>query len=295
MSVQSEKLLRAIGELDEELVKDAAPLEALPQTRGRRGVRGVIAAAVAAALLVGTAFAARELFGSWIVTVEHDGAYYTQKAYTDVRCFTADDFTENILFSPEGDGFWYVGLDSWDEMEDYLGWPLTRNFVLENSPAFLSGAGELARCSIQVRYCEHGERRNAYRYTPAGRDMSPYADQLEYITVQSSHLVDGAMVTLFGTFYTGLELEHDPYPFPFHGEEFPAGSLTEQTLANGAKAVVFHPERAGEAGAAARPSAWFVYEGGLYYIFLSEAPEQYVPENGVDLDAVLAKVLEGFR
>lgn len=286
MSAQSETLLRAIGELDGELVLDAAPLEALPNKRARRGGRWL-----AAALLAGTAFAARQWFGSWIVNVEHDGAYYTQKAYSGVRRFTAGDFAGNILFSPEGEGFWYVGLDGWDEMEDYLGWPLPRNTVMDNSPSILSsGGGEPTACVMEVRYCEHGTAQ--YRYRKSGRDMSPYADGLEYVNVQSSALVDGVMVTLKGSFFTELDFAHTPYDFPFHGEEFPAGTLSEYALPNGGKAVVFHPA---EGISAPRPEAWFVYEGALYYIILSDAPGQDAPEGCPDYEAVLCQVLDGFR
>lgn len=291
MSTQSERLLQAIGDIDPHLAQDAAPLDVLPKKRRPVKIRWLAMAASAAALLVGTAFAAQQLFGSWIVNVEHDGAYHTQKAYSDVQRFTADDFSENILFSPEGEGFWNIGLDSWDEMEDYLGRPLAHNPFLDDSPTFLGGVGEPTRCSIEIRYCEHGDQHNAYRYKATGRDMSPYADQLEYVTVQSSHLVEGARVTLFGTFYTELDFEHNPWPLPFHEEEFPDGTLSEYTLPNGTNAVVFHPTQ-GVSGS--HPEAWFVYEGALYYIILSEAPEQYAPEGCSDWEAALYKVLEGF-
>lgn len=58
MSTKSEKLLRAIGEIGEDLVQDAAPLEVMLKKGARHCARGMIAAALAAALLVGTAFAA---------------------------------------------------------------------------------------------------------------------------------------------------------------------------------------------------------------------------------------------
>ena len=266
-------------------------LDSLPPKKKTRSgtARMVLIAAALCGLLAGAAFAAQQIFGSRVVNVEHDGAYYTQKAYSDIKRFTAGDFGEAILWSPEGEGFWYVRLDSWDEMEEYLGYPLARNAVMDDSPKFLNGNG--TACTVEVRYCEHGENEGRFRYSRQGRDMTPYAGELEYLSVQSAALVDGAMVTLYGGFYTERYLE-ETWEFPFHGEEFPAGALSEYALPNGAKAVVYHPS---EGSDASRPEAWFVYEGGLYYVIMNPAPEQYAPEDGPDWETVLYKVLDGFR
>lgn len=261
-----------------------------PKKKTRLGTaQMVLVAAVLCGLLAGAAFAAQRILGSQIVNVEHDGAYYTQQAYSGIKRFTAGDFGENILWSPEGEGFWYVHLDGWDEAEEYLGYPLARNAVMDGSPKFLSGG---AACSVQVRYCEHGDHEGRFRYSRQGRDMTPYAGELEYLSVQSTSLVDGAMVTLYGGFYTDWYLEEDSWEFPFHCEEFPAGTLSEYALPNGATAVVYHPF---EGSDAFRPEAWFVYEGGLYYVIMSPAPEQYAPEGGPDWEAALYKVLDGFQ
>ncbi len=260
----------------------------------KRTVRPLRAALIAAALclaLAGTAFAAGTVFRSWFVSVEHDGGWYTQKAYSEVKRFTADDFGKSILWSPEGEGFWYAGTDSWAEMEDYVGRPLVHNTVMDESPKFLTGAGELKACSAQVRYCEHGENQRRFRYTQAGRDMTPYAGELEYVSVECSFLSDGAYVTVLGHMFTDLYFEHNPGDFPLHGEEYPAGTLTEYALPNGTQAVVYHPTQDDPGG---RPEAWFVYEGALYYVILSNAPEKYAPEGCQDWNAALYRVLDGF-
>lgn len=260
----------------------------------KRMIRPLRAALIAAALcaaLVGTAFAAGTVFRSWFVPVEHDRGWYTQKAYSEVKSFTTDDFSEHILWSPEGNGFWYAGTDSWAEMEDYVGWPLAHNTVMDESPKFMRGAGELKACSMGVRYCEHGENRNRFSYTPAGRDMTPCARELEYVTVQCSFLSDGAEVTVFGSMFTSLHFEHNPYPWPFDGAEYPAGSLSEYTLPNGVQAVVHRPS---EGDGYHYPSAWFVYEGALYMVNLWEAPQKYAPEGCRDYEAALYRVLDGF-
>ena len=44
MSKQSERLLRALGDIDEALARDAAPLEAPPKPRRRLGTRWLAAA-----------------------------------------------------------------------------------------------------------------------------------------------------------------------------------------------------------------------------------------------------------
>lgn len=107
MSAQSEKLLRAIGEIDEELILDAAPLEVLPGKRRRRGVRWLAAAAIAAALLVGTA-------GAVTLVSQQAGV-----KYLDREQFTKEynEYLEEHKKSPDGysDGQ-YVGTDftEWD-------------------------------------------------------------------------------------------------------------------------------------------------------------------------------------
>lgn len=295
---QFDKMVREMAEKEEMSMPNGfderlqGTLDSLPPKRKTRPgtVRMVLIAAALCGLLAGAAFAAQQIFGSRIVNVEHDGAYYTQEAYSDIKRFTAADFGENILWSPEGEGFWYVYLDDWDEMEEYLGYPLAHNAEMDSNPKFLNGGG--AACSVEVRYCEHGGNEGRFRYSRQGRDMTPYAGELEYLSVRSASLVDGAMVTLYGGFYTDRYLEEETWEFPFHGEEFPAGALSEYALPNGAKAVVYHPF---EGADASRPEAWFVYEGVLYYVILSNAPETYAPEGGPDWEAALYKVLDGFR
>ena len=101
MSKQSERLLRALGDIDEALARDAAPLEAPPKPRRRLGTRWLAAAVAAAALLTGTALAAvNGGFGIW--AVQQDEGYYRQVLSASVKHFTAGDFAADVLAFPDG-------------------------------------------------------------------------------------------------------------------------------------------------------------------------------------------------
>lgn len=128
MSAQSEKLLQAIGELDEELVEDAAPLAAVPKKRGRRWARGIIAAAVAAALLVGTAFAASPGLRDMLAEVLGSFGPYAQKQEDAIYTWNGFEFQVMAALADENTVRVYVqardtrGKHRLDMMGHYDAW-----------------------------------------------------------------------------------------------------------------------------------------------------------------------------
>lgn len=251
-----------------------------------RTMRAALIAAVLSLALVGTAMAAKELFGSWVVNIEHDGGYYTQQAYSNVKHFTTDDLCDGILWSPIGESNWGIGKNSWEEMEEYLEYPLMSNTVMANSPKIMCVRDGIASvCDITVNYFNDKN----FSYTKAGRDMSPYADDLKYVMVQSTSVVDGLWVSVIGMFYTERFLQESSCPLPMHGEEFSAGTLSEYALSDGTEAVVYRPSQITDSD---WPVVWFTYEGVLYYV--NFYVEDTTPFDEVDWDCIIYKILDGF-
>ena len=75
MSKQSERLLRALGDIDEALARDAAPLEAPPKPRRRLGARWLAAAVAAAAAMKTVATTAAAEMATAVATVHATADY----------------------------------------------------------------------------------------------------------------------------------------------------------------------------------------------------------------------------
>lgn len=282
MSVQSEHLLRAIGEIDEELARDAAPLETLPRKRPRRKALWLAAAAALAVLLCGTALAAANGgFGIW--TVQRDEGYYRQVLSANVKHFTAEDFGSNILASPNGLPMWSVELDSLREAEDYLGYPIIQNPLLDGGDS-LPGQ---AKYDLRVNY----EGLVGGSLTPAN---------FRQVYLSSACVIDGISVVLTATFAAEHQSQGYPNGFPL-AEGYTA---QERTLSNGVKAVlILPPEGTVPSSTAYRthPVAYFVYEGACYELFMWGAqamqsrPGQEIPDLDLDWEGVFYRVLDAFE
>ena len=220
MSKQSERLLRALGDIDEALARDAAPLEAPPKPRRRLGARWLAAAVAAAALLTGTALAAANGgFGIW--AVQRDEGYYRQVLSASVKHFTAGDFAADVLAFPDGLPIRSVELGSLWEAADYLGYPIAQNSLLDSADP-LPGP---ARCTLRInRTGMVGDTRD-----PAG---------LSQIYLSSAVVIDGVAVNLTATFTT-TEQQSRNYPNGFPLAE--GYTARERTLPNGVKAVLVLP------------------------------------------------------
>lgn len=279
MSAQSERLLRAVGEIDEELARDAAPLNALPRKWPRRKALWLAAAAALAVLLSGTALAAANGgFGIW--TVQRDESYYQQVLSANVKHFAAEDFGPSILTSPNGLPMWSVELDSLHEAQEHLGYPIIQNPLLDGGDP-LPGQ---ARYTLRVNY-----------EGLVGSSLNP-AD-FRQIYLSSACVIDGVSVVLTATFATEHQSQGYPNGFPLAE----GCTAQERTLSNGVKAVlVLPPEGTAPSSTAYRthPVAYFVYEGACYELYMWGAQAmQGHPEDPSDLDweGVFYRVLDAFE
>ncbi|MCI8808493.1 MAG: hypothetical protein HFF21_10260 [Oscillospiraceae bacterium] len=270
----------ALGDIDEALARDAAPLEAPPKPRRRLGARW-LAAAVAAALLTGTALAAANGgFGIW--AVQRDEGYYRQVLSASVKHFTAGDFAADVLAFPDGLPIRSVELGSLWEAADYLGYPIAQNSLLDSADP-LPGP---ARCTLRInRTGMVGDIRD-----PAG---------LSQIYLSSAVVIDGVSVNLTATFTT-TEQQSRNYPNGFPLAE--GYTARERTLPNGVKAVLVLPPEDMEPSPTAyrtHPVAYFVYEGACYELYLWGAqamrghPENDPPD--LDWEGVFYRVLDAFQ
>ena len=282
MSKQSERLLRALGDIDEALARDAAPLEAPPKPRRRLGTRWLAAAVAAAALLSGTALAAAVNGGFGIWAVQRDEGYYRQVLSASVKHFTAGDFAADVLAFPDGLPMRSVELGSLREAADYLGYPVAQNPLLDSADPWPGPT----RCTLRVNY-----------KGTAGDPLGP--EDLSQIYLSSAVVIDGVAVNLTATFTT-TEQQSRNYP---NGSPLAEGyTARERTLPNGVKAVLVLPPEGMEPSPTAyrtHPVAYFVYEGACYELYLWGAqamrghPENDPPD--LDWEGVFYRVLDAFQ